>query len=125
MCINRLLRQGPRPFNIFLRIELPPRARARHVTHLAEKGPLHPWAVVLAEAPEDPGVRVGVSPIEAVLVVEVHERFESGLVILRPPDDVLPPQHPYVVVHFSRRCHLALGGVPEFVVRLAGFKLFQ
>ncbi len=40
-----------RPLNVCLRIELLPGAAAGHVADHAEHGPLHPRAIVFAEAP--------------------------------------------------------------------------
>ena len=85
--------------------------------HLA----LGPRPVEQAEAPQNPGVGVGIAAVERVLVVEVYERRIRLLRRARPLDHLLAPQHPQVVVDGARGAQLLLGGVPQRIMRCAGF----
>src|SRR4030042_680417 len=102
---------------IGLGIEFAPQARSLHDPHLAEHGMAGPGAVVLAEAPGNPGEPVGIAAVELIFIVKVERNPERVFGGAGPLDDPLPPVHPHIIVHLAGQDHLLLSGVPVGVSR--------
>ena len=117
-----LAREHP---DVRLGVELLSRAREAHRTDHAEDRLVEPGAVELPEAPLDTAIARRVTAIERPLVVQVDEMLERVLVLGRPEEHRLPPEHPDHVVHVARADHLALRRVPELVVRLGALELVE
>jgi len=61
------------PLNVFLAVELLPRARTGHISNLSEDWPFKPGTVELSyDRPRNSCIAVGVAPIQFVLVIQAH-----------------------------------------------------
>ena len=103
------MRSAPILFDVTFDFQLAGRVLTGHVPNLAEDRPLRPpRAVVPAEAPEDAGVGVWVSPIEGEFVVELHHGVEGLARRGRPFEDLLAPEHSEIVVDGAFSAQLPL-----------------
>src|SRR6202034_2139721 len=97
----------PHLFDVPLRVELPSRACARHVTNLAEHRPFAPRPVELAHhRPGNPRVSVRIAPVELIFVIQINRPLDGGLPIRSPLQNLFRPVHAHYVVHPSMPNHL-------------------
>lgn len=95
-----------------------------HVADLAKDLALLPPHVVhSANGPHATDVSVGISTVQAVLVVQVNGDSERFFRALCPFEDLLRPVHPQEPMHFAIFHQLELRGVPQVVVCFAFFEL--
>src|SRR4026207_1230466 len=94
------------PTYVSRRVKLPTSTLRSHVTQLAENGTLLPGAIVLAETPQDSGIRTCIACVEPVLVIEVLEKDKPRLVPRLPLDHALPPKHSHIVVNLAAQQQL-------------------
>jgi DNA polymerase III alpha subunit len=107
---------------IALHIEYSFQSLVVHIADVAEDRPLGPRPVMLAEAPGNPGITVGVAPVHLIGVVQRQGTVECFLRSGAPFKDFLSPVHAQVVVHGSQLGQLPLCCIP---IRVMGLSLLQ
>ena len=60
------------PLNILFFVEFLACAPGSHISNLSKHGSFHPRSIVFSKAPKNSRVRIRVSSIEAIFVIEMH-----------------------------------------------------
>ena len=111
-------------FNILSDSHLSCSIRRAHVPDLTKDRPFRaPCSVISAQGPEDTAIRVGVSAIESIRVIELNHDIEGITGRCCPLKDLFPPKHSKVIMNYSFTNQLRLGRIPKCVMGTSGFKV--
>ena len=114
---------GSKPIQVLFQSQLFACGFTGHVSHTAENGSFGtPCPIVSPQNPENTVVRVGVSPIESVFVVQFDHHGQGLTRAFCPVQDLLSPQHSHVVVHHTGFNDLTLSSIPD---RVCGLGVFE
>lgn len=112
--------------NICIDVEFFLAAVSVHIADFPEDRTIEPRAIMDAtDRPHDPGVTIGVTPIEFVAIVECDGDPYSLFWIFGPFEDFLGPVHTHITVNFSGTKQFILCSVPEGVMCTRLIELFK